>query len=378
MIYNTAVIRKEAVNESSSTSLLQNMLYITESEGKMFDSLINIDFMDALNEADLSEQEEDYETGNGATQPDQDTGDEPAKKKKLWDIIKQIAKKIWDLLKKVGEAIANAFKSLGAKLGEIVGTNKGLVAKYGKYVTDQANLEGFPGLENFPVDPNFFKDWEEEEKQCKAIINSVAKELVNSVSNLTEESSESRKTILDDLANRIEAGKKSGGAAAEVEMKTGTFTPNAAYMKNVIDQLDKSSERVKAINQMGKDALQLIDLARQSAKRQEGSVESKIRRQVDNDYAVAWKDYYSALAKISQFINWTCQTSVKLTKVSTKYARRAMIEVGKFAYDKANGKQKDLKGFNKEESKEKANESAAFAKVLGYVSDVYVESVFEM
>lgn len=383
MIYNTAVKATETVTEST-TSPLQFMLYLAESEGKMFDSLINIDFMDALNEADLSDQEEDYETGNGATQPDQDTMPDEKKKKTFIEVIKQIASKIWELLKKAGEAIANAFKAVGAKIGEIVGTNKGLVAKYGKYVTDSKYIADFPGIENWPgagadLDKLIDLGLDSSEVMEKASLN----ECVNLVADLPEMNAEERKSTIEELNKRIADAQKELGKITEASNKTGTFKPSVEDMKILLNVLENSSELIKGVKESEKIALQTVDMARQSAKKQESSIESKARAGMDNDYATAWKDYYSALGIICRGLHVATQHSLAMVKQSIKLSRRGVIEVGKFAYDKARAERKsDAKeGKNANLPKEaqvNPQESAAFAQLLGLASDVYVESVFEM
>lgn len=361
MIYNTAVKKDTTVNESAP-SLLEAMLYIAESEGKMFDSLINIDFMDALNEADLSDQEEDYETGNGATQPDQDTMPEE-KKNKFVEVIKQIASKIWELLTKVGGAIKKAFEAFFAKAGEVLGTTKGIISKYGKYVTDQANLEGFSGLNNFPA----IKDLEYVDKQLEQLSKVTNyKDMVNAAADIPDKDAEERKAIIDKINSDIENNLKITGEVTEDALKLqDNVVPTASDMKEMIGFLDQSGSYIKGLKDAQKEALQAVEMARQSAKKQQDSVGSKIRAKADGDYVAAWKDYYGALATISKHIVKLINIDISLVRTEIKFDRRAVIEVGKYAFAKANGKEVN-------------EESYAFAELLGCKSDAYVESVLSL
>ena len=368
MIYNSAV----STNESS---LLSSMLYITEAEGKMFDSLINIDFMDAITEAD---EEAAADGGNDAEEKKQNVFS------KIGAVIKQICQRIWSILQTVGKAIGDAFKALGAKIGVLVGTNNGIVTKYGDYVKNQSNLEGFGGLQDYPLNADkLFQLSTNQIETNKKNIENIANYWNGRVAGLQDKSAEERKQVLEELDNKI--NNKENNETAEAQ--TGTFQPTVQFMIQVGNFLRNSSKIFDGLKSAETNALKVIKDAKADAKKKESEIDSKVKSGAGNDYAAGWKDYYLALSKCCKIVSRECSSIVSSTKSSVKYARRAMIEVGKYAYDKAKGKSpKKAKGEGEanaaaapeDTNATTAEESMAFARILGLASDVYVESVFEI
>ena len=364
MIYNTAVKKDETVNESAQ-SLLENMLYITESEGKMFDSLINIDFMDALNEADrpLSDQDEDSETGSGiAPALDQDTMPEE-KKKTLLDVIKKIGEKIVTLLTDAWEAVKRAFGALASKLGQILGTNKGLVDKYGKVVLDARNIADFEGVENFPQ--NIIKA--DDSANPRKYMNFTS--YLDRVKTVAEKEADDRTALIDELKKQVETTSKDIDEQykqfyAPVE---GTYKPSVADMQKFLDILSGKKDLKATITASGKGSLDAIDAVRKDAKEKLSQVENKLRQKQDQNYAAAWKDFYTAAALLTKLVNITTQAHLRSVSTQVKAARKIVLAVGNFAIGvaKAGKPSDDVKA-----------ENAAFREMLMYKSDVYVESVF--
>ena len=361
MIYNTAV-KKETVNESAQ-SLLENMLYITESEGKMFDSLIMIDFMDALNEADLDTQEDDSETGSGINPAmDQDTMPEE-KKKTIIDVIKKIGERILKLLTDAWEAVKKAFGALASKLGQILGTNKGLVAKYEKAVLDARNIVDFEGVENFPKNVIAADDAANPRKYMNFT------SYIDRVKAITDKEASDRTALIDELKKQIETTSKDIDESyqkfyAPVE---GVYKPTVEDMKKFLDILSGKKDLKAQISASGSESLKAIDTARKAAKEQLSQVENKLRQKQDQNYAAAWKDFYTASALLTKLVNITTQAHLRSVATQVKAARKIVIAVGNFALGIAKtGKPSD----------DVKEEAAAFREMLMYKSDVYVESVF--
>lgn len=333
MIYNYAVNKyyEDGTSTNESSSLLETALYITESEGKMFDSLINIDFMDTLQEA-----ESDF-----------------GKKKSIVEVVKNIAKKILELLQKVWNAIVNAFKTLIEKLSSMLSSTKSLADKYRSYVTDSKNLKGFEGLDDFPKDL-FGADAYEVPSYQKFI--SIA-------DNLPDKNVDARKSSLEQISKHIETALENHNKAFRKAFETGKFIPDAAFMKVCCDKANDGKKHfIDAINKQKEENLKGVDAARKGAKQQQAKADSA--KAADPDYAAAWRDYYTALSKIANYITSDAHIQINAVKLQFKAIRRAIVVVGKYAYAQAKGTGK-------------ANESVEYAELLGYKSDAYVESVLE-
>ena len=361
MIYNTAVKATETVTEST-TSPLQFMLYLAEAEGKMFDSLINIDFMDALNE-DLSDQEEDSETGSGINPAmDQDTMPEE-KKKTLWEVIKKIGEKIVQILKDAWEAISGFFEKVSKNLGMLLKTNKGLVEKYGKIVTDPRNIADFEGLENFPqkilskeTRPSEFRNMDATIDRIKSIPNVDAS---------------TRQEFLNDLKNEIKTSVENAEKDYEERFAPveGVFKPTVQDMQKFLDILGGKRDFAREIKEKAAATKKELDKLRTDANQQQSQVEAKIRKDATPDYAAAWKDYFNAISYAAKIVTRLRTVDLKSIGKEVGAARKAVLAVGNFAAAIAKvGKPSD----------EVKEEGAAFREMLCFKSDVFVESVFEM
>lgn len=130
--------------EESFAHIMETCITLTENEGKMFDSLIRLDFTTAenLNEAALLEADGD----TSATEEAKKTNDQVSEKTKE-SILDKLAK-LWEAVKK---AITNAFNAVLNKLIEITHTDKKLVDMYDKVLSDAKNYEGFEGLAGFAM-----------------------------------------------------------------------------------------------------------------------------------------------------------------------------------------------------------------------------------
>lgn len=349
MVYNV-VKESSLINENTeSTSLLEAMLYIAESEGKMFDSLISVDFVDAVNEAD--------EEAAPEVKDDK-------KKKTLLDVIKGIANKIWELLKKVAGAIASAIETVISKLGELLKTNQGIVDKYRRYLQDAKNLEGFEGLSNF-INPSAVQDNQFLEMKIDAVIElniSDYADFVNKTESNRTKTLETAKTNAEEYINGRNEALKEVFKEQEAKVK-----PSVTDMQAFMDILVMKKNLIDSLKLGKKQALKRLDDMRAAAKQAQAKSETKVKANSEEGIAKAWQQFYALISVASKFNVDATNVEIAAIKNMVKYARRAVLEVGNYAMNKANGKAP--------KTAEAKQEAADFRDLLGTKSDIYVESV---
>ena len=361
MVYNTVknAVDEAAAENTSNASILESCLYITEYESKMFESLINIDFVQAVQEADLDTQEDDSETGNGATQdaPEANTtkkGKDAEVGPNKWQQIKytcsQIVKKIKELLAKIKDAVINTFKNATTKIQEILNGDKKLVEKYGSLVKEARNIEGFEGLDNFNVPQNFNNNYFDT-KSITDLVNK-AGDIFGSTG-LNEEIGKGCDQLLEDA-------QKNFNDSFKQEEK---FIPDVTFMTNAVALLTSGSKQItNSITETGKNLVQTIRAMEEMTKKYEAEINKNGKE--SETYAAQWKDYSSAIAKICSTISKLTNISLNSTKATFKACRHAVFVVGKYASAKAN-----------KEANTNTSESVTLRYIIGEASDMYIEDV---
>lgn len=347
MVYNTT--KASVSNESFDTSLLEGLIYLSETEGKMFDSVINADFIQAVKEADLSEQEDDYETGSGATQPDNDTDEQ---------VSKNIWQKIKDMLAKIKEAIVKAFDAIVEKIEKILNVdNKGIIDKYAQVLKNGQNIAGFEGLSNF----TYVKDFE----KAKAIVD------IGKFKNVADHCTKilAGTGDADDINKECEAIISAANEAVkENVVSTENFKPDPQFMNVAIGALEASrSSVIKNLKETKKEVLDYIDTVAKTAVEQE-----KNATKDKNELAKKTNAYFNGIKSVSKAVLACTKISIDHAKLAFKAYRAAVMTVGAYAIKRSKGKA------GEPEADENINDAVEFRYMLREMSDMYVDGILEL
>ena len=109
-------------NNFTETSLLEVSQIITEHENKMFNTLIELDFVSAMNEAEEAKAEKKDDAPADDKKETKSEADD-AKKKNILQKAKELLEKVW-------EAIKNAFMTFLAKIRILLNNDKKIIDKY--------------------------------------------------------------------------------------------------------------------------------------------------------------------------------------------------------------------------------------------------------
>lgn len=110
-------------NNFTETSLLEVSQIITEHENKMFNTLIELDFVSAMNEAGEAKAEENKNDAPADDKKEAKSEADDAKKKNILQKAKELLEKVWN-------AIKNAFLTFADKIRVLLNNDKKIVEKY--------------------------------------------------------------------------------------------------------------------------------------------------------------------------------------------------------------------------------------------------------
>ena len=110
-------------NNFTETSLLEVSQIITEHENKMFNTLIELDFVSAMNEAEEAKAEEKKDDAPADDKKEAKSEADDAKKKNIFKKAKELLEKVWN-------AIKNAFLTFADKIRVLLNNDKKIVEKY--------------------------------------------------------------------------------------------------------------------------------------------------------------------------------------------------------------------------------------------------------
>ena len=186
-----------SVGVSESFNPLQAVIDIEQADHKLFEAVIETDFIQAYNEAGLTVMtESDVEAVNEAT-------------------FEGIKNTIINTLTKIKEAVVKFFQMIFGKIDQIVGNDKGLVKQLGSYY-DWEKVKDAP----IKVDVIDYDKWEKEIKQPVYDIYDKFAEILKS-----EDPSIDAKKI-EEINAGMENIKK---AADSLVIKSGDLPTNKAY-----------------------------------------------------------------------------------------------------------------------------------------------------
>lgn len=336
--------------------LMESVIAIRENDQMMFESVIQCDFIAAMNEQCMSVNEAEEANSEANT----------VKKKK-------ISEKISALFKYIGEQIRKAIANMMAKIQDLVRSDKKLYEKLAPTLT-MDNLSKFIGIDNFAlpknIDSSFYslnKVQQEYDTQIKKITDATTREDVDSAYAEYDQIVVELENKLDNISkdrNMFGTSSKTWKPSSSdlEDLKSNMKDPKKA-MKDLKDQAKNVSKKLNEMEKKAKENLK-------SAKK-DGGDELEVYK-LNKIYSIT-----SRMARVvakfnSAFIN---------AKVKQQAAyRRAFIICGRAAYKASKKATKKDSGNaaisnNMENTGEEAPEEmeeSVMMDILSESSDLYV------
>ena len=323
-------------------SVMETVIQLHECDRKMFETLIEGDFMEATNNFTLDE----------STAMALNEENDEAKKAGIGSKIK---KAIEFVIEKIKQAVA----ALVTKFEQVFKTDAKLIAKY-KEAIGKADFAKFNGIKNFACPKEFNPD------NKKTLLGD--SEYVKA---LMDKNYEECKKVIDAKTEYLNSDEYK---ALFFNDSKDTWKPEGDDVKAIISIMDHNST-IKKIKAQGQKAFA-------DAKKLESDL-AKDNKDVENasfQYKIASEGAKFVLA------SWNAYRAFSVEQL--KAARKAFIILGRFALAGKKGEEEENKNVEKvegevvsdEEKKAqdaaRSQEEAAIDYILGDTSDVYIESVF--
>lgn len=335
-------------------SMMEACIEIHENDAKMFDSLIECDFLSSQNYNVMTEA--DAEEANKA-------GNE-VKKRKITDKIKDIVNACINFLKK-------AASNFIAKIIDLVKSDEKIVSAYEKDLTVE-NLKNFKGIRDFAFPSgNFGWDFMGGSKSLEEVIDKMKNietpEDVNKITDLMNSFIED--INLDkmdfDKDDKFYSSKDAKKENFGFYPKQRMWKPNAIDIKTMLSETKNGKESIKKTKEAAaKIMAQLKTII--------GVSQSVLNKKDSSELSVDIANrLYNVASRCTKILSkeFSAYTRI-LTKRLAAY-RKATILCGRAALKAAKGETNDTTAEEKEETNESINsESVLYA--LGESSDAYV------
>ena len=310
----------EAATNTEGASLLEAAVLINEHESKMFDTLINLDFVSAIREAEEKEAEKAGDAEKAEEKKEEGKAQEEATKKNIFAKIKELAEKVWDAIKKAVAAVID-------KITILLNNDKKILSKY------------VPAIKKL-TDEQLGKFDKEFEYANGAIdIDDIQKAIDDMTLAKTEE----------DIKKVVDAFK---------EKINGIFVTG----KLSKDIVDKQIDYISTDKYFAGTLKSLIDAAKVDAAKQKIA---KKAEDADEDAAKVYETAVKILKNTKEIVSIT----ISANKKALADARKILILAGRYALS-LQGKKEDAKEEKKAEDVKAENE--AFEYALCEASDLYV------
>ena len=344
----------EAVEDTRLGDLLEFTIEMHEQDQRMFNSLLEADFISIANESYLTEDENKEVS---------DQGNEMKKEK--------ITEKVMALFTKAIEAIKSAFATIMKKIESVISTDKAIIKRYGKL--DKNNLAGFEGIKNFefPVKvlkgSRYINDADDANKEFDKTLNEIRK--ASDIDRVNE--------IFNNMKLYFEELKKVEGATNdEYFKKFDNWIPDDKAISFLNDYANGALTKKKDLKEFAAKTI-----ANYKNKGKEADKASKEANNAGNEVKAIKMERISSLCSMYiSFANTTFKEIVGVSVKEIKCLRSAYIICGKYAAKKASKKVDDVKPetANTEENKEQTpkTESALLNWAIIESSNEYIDNVF--
>lgn len=348
----------ELVPDSSFGDIMECNIQLCEHERMMFESLIELDFVSATNEAVLTEAE--AEEKNKAAD-----GEKKVK----------IGEKVAQVIDNAIAAIKKAFANFIAKFQQI--SVDRVVKKYSDALKKDGALNGFKGIEDFAMPIGFaFSDIKynskksEVEKSTRENIIGDIEDIMVNINDLDScKTAEEVNEAMDDIKNILDTSKeddtdKEDDISDYFKKKEASFIPSQEDVTSSIDFFQKSPEKIRDAKKQVADITTILNKIKREAKRE--------RKIGNNELELAIsKAKYDLVILLIKLINKGFKKEFEMAKKQIAAYRRLIVICGKYALKNGNSKSTDTNT-----SEEKVNNESALDYIIGESSDQYVYNVF--
>lgn len=336
-------------------SILELAVECERNDMRMFESVIELDFMEAYQKSVLeaempwSQEDKDFEAKKAGN-----TNTEAAKK----SILAKIKELIDTAIKKVKEFFQNMIQ----KIKTIMDSDRKMVEANKKYWTP-IDLKGFKVTDYAPI-----VDISELVNEFEGNMEDLFESMIDSVDKATTKE-EVSKDIYGDLVKKYFAKGDPRSALADA-----TFA-EAVKGEAEFVSID-GGEQVKIVKDLLTNGSDMITMVKKDANKMIGLL-NQVKRHMKTDVSVAKKENagelelaklnakYKVVNKMVSFVSgYSSGLSTAITKQLSS-ARKVFITGSRYAKKKAEGKS----------SVAESAEFEAFNEMLGIASDAYIESV---
>lgn len=315
-------------------SVMEAAIAIRENEQKMFNSLIELDFISATNEATMLEA--DAEAANDAQNK--------SKAKAIFD-------KIADLFDKAIQAIKTAASNLIGKIKELLDRDKKIVEAYGDIKVE--DLKGFKGLSNYAFPKGELPDLKminqadtDANKMLDVIRNAADRDTVDQYAEVADNAVKSLKEAIkrDDF----------------FEEKVEAFIPNQQQITRMVSEVKDAKATITALKKLTTTSMSKLKATKDKAKTAIGTAKGD-----ELEVYKAKTVYKAASAYVNGYMKMFNEyTHVTVAQIAAY--RKALVACGHYA----------KKGSKAEDQTEEKVEESALMYALTESSDEYVYAHF--
>lgn len=355
-VLESANLQKSAA-EIANFSPIQFSIDLINADRSMFESVINLDLMEAFNESGtVTLSESDMELA-------------------LESAAGNILIKIKELLRKAREAISMGVKKAIAKLQDLFSKDKHLVKKYGeafnKTVSNFGSLsKGGEGsteytIINFKAIDELVNTFAGYDKATDTVTKIIGSRGTDDYGKYVEEHKETSSKCIEELKKNMEniTEKKSGS-----NLLAAAGSDYVSKIKAAIEKGKTGS--INAIKKFGNISIKTIDTMRSGLEKFKAE---------DDDAAKNVKIYnaaYSVCSTEQITINKMMSMLIGVSRKEYSLARKQYVQIAKMSKGKAEREKADTS--TGEGGEDTANNEAAYENwVLGQLSEMYVEDQFE-
>jgi hypothetical protein len=318
---------------------MECVLSIQENDAKMFDSLVNLDFLAATNEQTLLEA--DAAEANKA-----------ADEKKKQNIVQKAIALIESAIHAISEAFSNAIK----KVKEFFDRDAKFYKKYAD-VIKKANFSNFPGIKNFAMPKelisksDILEKIQEKYNQCVAGV----------------ETSPSKEEM-DQWVEKYKGSEVEIKKEDYFDDKVDNFKPESGQISKILEVMENSSKTISDLKTSANKIVKDLNTVKSNLKKNK-------KYKDDNLEIYSKKCKYELASKRAKDASKETNAIINIGVDQIKTYRQALIALGNYALKENKGAKTEEP--KTEEEKQQATEEAAFMEyALGLYSDEYVNSVF--
>ena len=333
---------EETAYDPNFGSLLEIPIMLQENDQRMFESLIEADFISVTNEAVMLEAE--AEKANGE-----------ANKTKVQAIKEKISQIIETVISAIKKAVANFI----AKVMSVIKNDKKLIDSYAS-VLNEKNLEGFAGIKDFAF-PKDFSD-----SSVKNLTVSYLNDLADATKFINSDPTlDEMESFYKDLVEKHKNEDKKDIDNMFFNEKTAAFVPNNSQISLMKTKLTNANDTLKNVKDQASRIIAILkDTKTKTAKIK---TDAKKDKNVDEETVKFAKASYDIVSYICNSGSKYISKLVNGVSRQIGAYRKCWILCGRYAAKKAKGEESETKATAESVALEEAMQIA-----LAESSDIYV------